>query len=433
MKDIPQLLRSFEKEEDPGQIEQIAACNRIADGLTELGAGIGDLQKIYEDYYAVYTALAKDQQKLQNLQLHKLLTEGVSVLEKDISKDGYCPLCQQEKDKLRLIKELKGRIEMLDTLGKEFDKVKAGCQGLGTVLQNNTNAVGTLLKEKMLSEKDFRILKTSLEKIREQLAAYEQECKKDILSGEKLTPVAKLAIGGKDINAAVVFARDKAAGLAEGRKGSEKIQIHAKIIRALDAYKEYVDIRKRQEALSIVRNTFEALYSDFIKRQEESLQLFLDEFSDEINGYYELMNPGEKVDGIRLVPLKDKTDEDLQGITIQFRFFEETHNPPKYLLSESHIHGLGIAFFLASVKAFNRHNHFFLLDDVVSSFDAQHRERFIRMLISEFKDFQVLLLTHERDFFELAANIVKEQGWSVCSLAWSQERGTDILPWNGTA
>lgn len=209
------------------------------------------------------------------------------------------------------------------------------------------------------------------------------------------------------------------------------MQVHAKIIRAVDAYKEYVAIKKREDALMVVKNTFEALYDDFIKRQEESLTTFLDMFSAEVDKYYTLINPEEKVESIRLVPLKDKTDEDLQGITIQFNFYDKTHRPPKYLLSESHIHGLGIAFFLASVKAFNKVNHFFLLDDVVSSFDAQHRARLIRMLVEEFKDYQIILLTHEKDFFDLAAAEVQQKDWQICSLAWSREKGTDLVKHGG--
>lgn len=395
--------------------------------------GIDELQKAYDAYHTVYSSLAKDRQKLQNLQLRKLLMEGLSILKKDISKDGYCPLCQQEKDKVQLIRELSNRVEELDALRKEYEKVGEECQRLTTIVQNCANSASAILKEKLLSEKDNQVLKDTLEELQSRFTRYSEECKKDILSGERLTPGKALAVDRKGLLSSIDLAKKNALNLAEGRKGGAKMQIHAKIIRAVDAYNEYVAIKKRQDALLVAKNTFESLYDDFIKRQEEALTTFLEMFSAEVDKYYTLINPEEKVESIRLVPLKDKTDEDLQGITIQFNFFDKTHRPPKYLLSESHIHGLGIAFFLASVKAFNKVNRFFLLDDVVSSFDAQHRARFIRMLVKEFKDYQVILLTHEKDFFDIAAEEVQHKGWQIRSLAWSQEKGTDLLPWSGAA
>jgi len=433
LRDIPELLKAFEKDENPLQMDQLVSYNRIADNLSELGTYIDDLQDAYDVYYNVYTKLSKDQQKLQNLQLRNLLTEGLSVLKKDISKDDFCPLCQQEKQKIQLIKELGQRIEESEALRKEFENVREGCQRLTTITQNCTSSIGTILKEKLLVEKDNEALKMSLEEIQSRISQYSRECKKDILSEEMLTERTDLNVDKKDLQSFIDLMKKKATSIAEGRKESTKMQIHGKIIRALDAYNEYVAIKKKQDALLIAKNTFEALYDDFIKRQEDALTTFLDIFSAEINKYYTLINPEEKVESIQLVPLKDKSDEDLQGITIQFSFFDNIHKPPKYLLSESHIHGLGLAFFLASVKAFNKENHFLLLDDVVSSFDAQHRARFIDLLTREFKDYQIILLTHEKDFFDLAAAEVKNKGWLISTLAWSQEKGAELHPYNGAA
>ena len=107
-------------------------------------------------------------------------------------------------------------------------------------------------------------------------------------------------------------------------------------------------------------------------------------FSNDINDFYTTMNPNEKVEDIKLVPLK-KNDE-LVGITIEYSFFNETHTPPIAYLSESHINCLGLSFFLASVKAFNKESKFFVLDDVISSFDRSHRYRFAQLLATKFSD-----------------------------------------------
>jgi hypothetical protein len=120
--------------------------------------------------------------------------------------------------------------------------------------------------------------------------------------------------------------------------------------------------------------------------------------------------------------MKDKYDE-LDAITISYKFYNKKLSPPSSLLSESHINCLGLSFFLASVKAFNKVNDFFILDDVISSFDGHHRTRFIRLLIDEFSDYQIILLTHEKDFFTLASSEAKRKNWLIKSLVWSSEKG----------
>ena len=152
---------------------------------------------------------------------------------------------------------------------------------------------------------------------------------------------------------------------------------------------------------------------------------FLELFSANINEYYTTMNPNEKIEDIKLVPIKNKSD-DLAGITIEYRFFDETKTPPIAYLSESHINCIGLAFFLASVKAFNKQNKFFVIDDVISSFDRPHRSRFAKLLNDKFSDYQILLLTHEQGFFELVASDVKSNGWLIKDFKWSKENGVEI-------
>ena len=95
-------------------------------------------------------------------------------------------------------------------------------------------------------------------------------------------------------------------------------------------------------------------------------------------------------------------------------------------MSESHINCLGVSFFLASAKAFNKQNKFLVLDDVISSFDRPHRSRFAKLLTDKFSDYQILLLTHEHEFFELVSSDVKSKGWLVQDFKWSKEKGIRI-------
>ena len=136
------------------------------------------------------------------------------------------------------------------------------------------------------------------------------------------------------------------------------------------------------------------------------------------------MNPDEGVDDIKLIPLI-KNDE-LTGLSIQFEFFSNSISPPQKYLSESHLNCLGLAFFLSSVKAFNKENKFFVLDDVVSSYDANHRNRFMSLLLEKFSDYQIIVFTHEKNWFTHFSDTVKGRDWHVITINWSESEGSYI-------
>jgi hypothetical protein len=138
------------------------------------------------------------------------------------------------------------------------------------------------------------------------------------------------------------------------------------------------------------------------------------------------MNESENVSEIELSPL-DEEDE-FVGVTLQFKFHGRLEAPPHKYLSESHLNCLGICLFLASVKAYNKLNRFIVLDDVISSFDTNHRARFARLLIEKFSDYQIILFTHEKDWFEIISNMVRGKNWMIKRMYWDHENGATIEP-----
>jgi hypothetical protein len=81
-------------------------------------------------------------------------------------------------------------------------------------------------------------------------------------------------------------------------------------------------------------------------------------------------------------------------------FFGSYQRPAQGVLSESHINSLAIALFLSMAETFNTSLDFLVLDDVVNSFDAEHRGSLARMLADGFTDSQLIVLTHDRLFFD---------------------------------
>ena len=292
-------------------------------------------------------------------------------------------------------------------------------------VKSNISTIDNLLRDKNLKEKENSEILKKIQEIKTTLNILATELKKELLAKVAIIEPNKIAFDKKGIVAFADAASKKVKHLADSQKKNTKLVIYSKLLQANLAYKAYRKIERQQDILTKQQTTFENLFTDFIKRQEQALNIFLKTFSKDINDFYTIMNPKEKVDDIKLVPLKDKND-DLVGISIEYNFFDETQRQPMAYLSESHINCLGLSFFLASVMAFNKENHFFILDDVISSFDRSHRARFAKLLIDKFNEYQIILLTHEKDFFELVSSDVKTKGWNIQQITWSVEKGTGV-------
>ena len=423
--DIQDVLKEIKTKEDSALLEQISFYTKVGEDLTEISGNIDSIHSSYKTYHTIYTELRKDPENIQKLQLLALLKEGQSVLKNDVTRDDYCPLCLQEKSKIELIKELNERIKELEELEEEKNKLEEQGQKLKGILQVNVNTIDRLLKEKFFKEEQQAKLLEKVHQIKTTLNVFSAELKKELIAKDPINAPSKIQIDKKQIFEFAKHAQGTAKALTESKKSNVKFQIYIRLSNAVTAYNQYQSIKKKQEILTRQQVTFELLFADFIKRQEEALNMFLGTFSSNINEYYTSMNPNEKIEDIKLTSIKDKND-DLVGITIEYKFFDETKTPPNAYLSESHINCLGLSFFLASVKAFNKQNEFFVLDDVISSFDRPHRSRFAKLLTDKFRNYQILLLTHEQGFFELLASDVKSKGGLIQDFKWSKENGVEI-------
>lgn len=420
--DINTVLKKIESKEDSELLNQINFYTKIKESVAQIEGNVDNINNSYSTFYDSFNALKKDPEKVKNLQLLILLQEGKSVLKKDVVEDDYCPLCQQEKSKIDLLQDLNIRIEELELLNKEKEKVDNNSKDLQNTIKPNISAIEGLLTEKLFEKEDYTKLKETVEEIKTSLNNHLDESKKQLT--EKLSDKEKIKFAKKEIEELTSELVKTIKKLTESKEANLKFKTYTKLFQSAKAYVEYLKIEKEQSVLANQQATFDLLYEDFIKRQEEALNVFLTMFSNDINDFYTTMNPNEKVEDIKLVPLK-KNDE-LVGITIEYSFFNETHTPPIAYLSESHINCLGLSFFLASVRAFNKESKFFVLDDVISSFDRSHRYRFAQLLTTKFSDFQVILLTHEKEFFELVSSEVKSKGWILNNFKWTKDNGTGI-------
>ena len=168
--------------------------------------------------------------------------------------------------------------------------------------------------------------------------------------------------------------------------------------------------------------SLDEIFDRFIQVQNTALQAVLDKISDDVGKFYKNLHPNENVDKVRLRVVGE------EGIEFEYYFHGKPTHPPMKYLSESHLNSLGVVLFLASARLFNRTSKFLVLDDIVTSFDANHRRRLLRLIKEKFSDWQIILLTHDAFWFDIIKKELRREGWLIHELAWDDENGIQIEP-----
>lgn len=421
--DINEVLKKIKKPDDSKIIKQEIFLNKILENTINLPNNLNDLEIQYKEYKRKFDQIVLDAEKLKKLSIEKLLAAGNEILLSESYSDDACPLCEQHKKKEDLINEIKSRIIELEEIKKENKDIADSNSLLQKQIQDTLEPLNAVLNDKLIEEESNEFFKTNLTYIISAIKKYSDPLKIKINDSKTLIDEEALLVKRTSLESLTDKCTSELEAIKKARKTDPKWEAYSKISTASHAYAQILRLRKERLTFEKQRDTMETIYRNFLAKQKEALEAFLDTFSEKIDEIYQFLNPNEKVENIKLVPLEK--DNELAGITIQFDFLDKKDvTPPHKFLSESHINCLGLAFFLTSVEAFNKQNKFVILDDVISSFDANHRKRFADLLIEKYSDFQLIMLTHEKTWFDIVKNLVKNKNWQIQTVKYHQTNGT---------
>lgn len=110
------------------------------------------------------------------------------------------------------------------------------------------------------------------------------------------------------------------------------------------------------------------------------------------------------------LPGEDDTNQQRVQLLIDFAENRKGVVPSGYL-SDSQIHTLALALRLSAIRMFNVGAPIVVLDDVVTSYDADHRKNIAAVLAKHFGDFQVVVVTHDEQFFNLLQDHLSPASW----------------------
>lgn len=424
LKEIDKILDLIKKPEDSKIIELQHFYNELSDIAKNIPSILDGIESSYKQYYTQFQKIREDIDIINKIVLEKLLSEGITAIKRKRILEDICPLCLQPKDRNELLRELEKRIGELKEFKKEKIKLEEQKESINKLIEEWVGKIKIHLPSEHIKLEENEELKRDLQNVKSSLAQYTNELDIELSDIQNPKTYSKLVINRDIFKRIVNFCDGRIQRLKESKKRGLRFETHSKIEVSRKAYSDIKKLQKEKELIEKQLRTMEIVFNEFVKKQKEGLETFLNYISKDVNDIYQFMHPGERVEDIKL-SLIEKGDE-LIGVTIEYKFFDNEVAPPNKYLSESHLNCLGIAIFLTSVKAFNERNKFFILDDVISSFDTDHRKRFADLMVEKFSDYQIIIMTHEMDWFDYVKNIVKGKNWKINTIKWNEDRGTYV-------
>ena len=172
---------------------------------------------------------------------------------------------------------------------------------------------------------------------------------------------------------------------------------------------------QQKDALERARKILEVVE----KQRKEFVEEMLSGIAGDVERLYVAVHPDEGIGKITWY-----LNPNFQGsLEFEGQFQTADNVPPTAYYSESHLDTLGVCVFLSLAKARATENTVLLLDDVVTSVDQVHMERFFTMLNDEAEHFnQLIIATHYRPWrdkyrYETSAGssvqLIELQSWSL--------------------
>lgn len=232
-------------------------------------------------------------------------------------------------------------------------------------------------------------------------------------------------------------APDKSAAIAEHKVLLEELlQDRQRILRekgdqtyerALTIANSLIDFKSALARIDRVQSELSDL-NDELKKEAEYInhriaghvQALIGALEERINEFYrDIQGDTAAVPRIHLeMPSEDDTNQQRLQLLIDFAHNRKGVAPSGYL-SDSQLHALALSIRLAAIVTFNLTARIAILDDIVTSYDADHRKNIAAMFAKRLSHFQILLVTHDERFF----NILQEHLPASC---WKFRRITEL-------
>ncbi len=428
------LQRLWKAEGSPGTGAQDWARNRVADNPDRLVAAIGEadgllslfsnassawdgLAKARKAHEAVAAELIDAQAELAKAEaastagssaLVDLLTDAQRLLG-ETGDPGECPLCESSDRASGLRGRVASRLAELRRL-VELKEKAAGAQGTA---ERAGGALDTACRSFTSTTRQFGLrLRSRTPPPHDSLviwAAYD-----DLLGPKVLPPSGELLAEAERLWQEV---REQETPIRTARDTDQRN------LNQLSALKQYIGTIDEKtgaaRSLEAITKALRTILATVEGQRKTYVDGLLGSVSTAVEAMYAKVHPGEDIGKVRLF-LKPSVAGSLE-FTGDFQGTASV--PPQAYYSDSHLDTLGACIFLALANQ-SVETRVVVLDDVLTSADGPHADRFFRMLQDEVPHFdQIIVTTHYRPWRERHRHVSSATVQLIELGPWSLSRG----------
>jgi hypothetical protein len=344
---------------------------------------------------------------LKKLLLIGLYEKGAEVLAAQGSEIKTCPLCgneyrgelaehvRQELERLTALRNLHRSVEEQRRRAMTHLKGQDRLEGLRDVLSRVAEGDKLKVRAAQLSSRTSELARRRAELLRMVELESQELDAEGVQALRKTSAIVEnevLAYEGVRVDLLSELERTTRE-LASNKERTRLVNDHHKARAGMDSWLRHKRQVDAGRILADVVGSFGALVEGFITGSSKDVLQRFDQISDTVTKYFETLE--SRTTGIGRPVLRILLDQD-RAVVPEILFHGQTVSPAYRYLSESQLNSFGLAVFLASVRRFNPDFRFLILDDVVNSFDGYKRPELLKLLKADFRDFQVILLTHDR-------------------------------------
>lgn len=343
----------------------------------------------------------------------EILEHKINILEessklKDIYEEGVieCPACGREI----ALSDFKAHIETELVSLNEYRKYKRAIMILKTIISRRVNEIVILAN----SDEDFKkwLETPNGSLINESLVFFKDS---SIREPGKIWAIVDLIEARKYLG---ILSEGLANELKDEPKEAVELSEDRDFLLTAMKIPEYYEKEAIIEKITILQKGLDEALNKLRGKISEITKATLDVISDDVRRIWSKLHPREPIENISLMQSKRLET----AIDISLQFYGKILSSPRLTLSEGYRNSLGLSIFLALANQEDSKDHPIILDDIVSSIDSPHRGMILDVLIDEFADRQIILLTHDDTWYKrLLIRLRENTDWDFFRL----------LPWAG--
>ncbi|MHB8065245.1 MAG: AAA family ATPase [Ruminiclostridium sp.] len=375
-------------------IENLGKSQTTILALKSLGS-VSDILKLCNSLRLCFNIYVKERQKKDLLFNEIVLSLGAKwIKEGNLDK---CPLCMNSIDTEPVLQDIKKRLD------NEFEyiRIKTEYFNLVNEVKGNIELFSKVIKSLIVQSKDESDSELQCF-VKEATEFVEGILSSDILKSPYTTNEYDIIENNAQLDVLCTDLIKKYQVVILSYGNTEKAIKISKLLNAITCIERNLpqinkfssNYNKSDKALKFAFKWKETLEN----QRKIEVQAIYNSIKEQINYFYCKLHPRdikcELVGGINLC-VKDTGGG---SALLQAGFHNKLAEDPRGYYSESHLDTLGLCIFLALYKKETDKNNsarLLVLDDVLTSVDAPHRKRVAELILSEFKEHQIIITTHD--------------------------------------